>query len=99
MLFDVVPLVTNKSPPLPCCRPLLPVPPFLPACCASSAVGTGLNFPFTLRRHGPDPEVTNAAIVTTRDAPQAKWVGHNRVLIGVFLVQTRLNVSECNCTR
>ena len=79
--------------------PFPPIPPLPSACCASSAVGTGLNFPFTLRRYGLDPEVTNAAIVTTRDAPQAKWVGHNRVLIGVFLVQSRRNVSECNCTR
>ncbi|CAI5986316.1 unnamed protein product [Closterium sp. NIES-65] len=66
------------------------------SCCLSTAVGTNLNFPFSLQRYGPNYTETNHAFAAERDTAVDRFVSHrNRLLIGMVLQQDRWGTEVC----
>ncbi|CAI5509661.1 unnamed protein product [Closterium sp. Naga37s-1] len=67
------------------------------SCCRSTAVGTNLNFPFSLHSYGPNYTETNHAFAAERDTAVNRFVSHrNRLLIGMVLQQDRWGTQVCS---
>ncbi|CAI5484993.1 unnamed protein product [Closterium sp. Yama58-4] len=69
------------------------------SCCLSTAVGTNLNFPFSLQRYGPNYTESNFAFAAERGIAVNRYVSRrNRLLIGMVLQQDRWGTQQCNGT-
>ncbi|CAI5998388.1 unnamed protein product [Closterium sp. NIES-64] len=69
------------------------------SCCLSTAVGTNLNFPFSLQRYGPNYTESNFAFAAERGVAVNRFVSRrNRLLIGMVLQQDRWGAKQCNGT-
>ncbi|CAI5468681.1 unnamed protein product [Closterium sp. Yama58-4] len=67
------------------------------SCCLSTAVGTNLNFPFSLQRYGPNYTESNFAFAAERGVAVNRFVSRrNRLLIGMVLQQDRWGAKQCN---
>ncbi|CAI5476233.1 unnamed protein product [Closterium sp. Yama58-4] len=67
------------------------------SCCVSTAVGSDLNFPFSLQRYGPNYLESNYAFAAEREVAVNRFVSrHNRLLIGMMLQQERWGTQVCS---
>ncbi|CAI5535095.1 unnamed protein product [Closterium sp. Naga37s-1] len=102
--FPLRPLDSSSPSPLlnPCTHsppsPLMSCPLLSsPACCASTAVGRDLTFPFSLQRYGPNYTDSNHAFAAEREIAVNRFVSrHNRLLIGMVLQQERWGTQVCS---
>ncbi|CAI5516020.1 unnamed protein product, partial [Closterium sp. Naga37s-1] len=67
------------------------------SCCLSTAVGTNLNFPFSLQRYGPNYTESNYVFAAERGFAATRYVSRrNRLLIGMMLQQERWGTQQCS---
>ncbi|CAI7792460.1 unnamed protein product [Closterium sp. NIES-53] len=67
------------------------------SCCLSTAVGTNLNFHFSLQRYGPNYTESNYVFAAERGFAATRYVSRrNRLLIGMMLQQERWGTQHCS---